>query len=123
MTPPSPPPPHAPSPFQPVDWPTPIAPRAPVRYLGVDRRVWLVAWLPLVPTAVFALWVPKFVAPMFDAVVPLVVLVALCLLNLGVARVSRNDTLTGLVIATTTLAGAAIAMFGSAVVLILKNLA
>jgi len=120
---PPPPPPPAPSSFEPTGWLTPPAPRAPVRYLDVDRRVWLVAWLPLVPTALFTLAIPRFVAPMFDAVVPILILIALCLLNLGVARVSRNDTLTGLVIATTTLAGATIAMFGSAVVLILKNLA
>ena len=93
--------------------PTP-APRP--RLLGVVRWVWLLAWLPLLPTALMALTVPAFELPMFEVPVPILCLALLSLANLGVGRASRSDTAPAVAVGLTTMVGVVFGLFGPAAI-------
>jgi hypothetical protein len=85
--------------------------------------------VPLLPIVGLGLIAPGFVAPLFDdrlrlAGLPVAVLYLLLpLLNLLVARVTRNDDLTALAIAITSFVGLFFGILGPAFVLIAINLA
>ena len=91
-------------------------PAPPRRILGVVRWVWLVFWLPLLPTALMTLTAPAFEAPIFDVPLPLLCLVLFALVNLGVGRASHSDVAPAVAVTLTTVAGFAIALFGPAAV-------
>src|SRR5689334_16028618 len=118
----APPPPPAPG------WtvPPPAAPRR--TYFGLPLLTWVVAWLPLAPTAFMGAIAPGFIAPLFDTRVSLLGLpfaawlLVLPLINLLVATVTHNDTPTALSIGVTTFIGFNCMMFGPAFVLIMINL-
>ena len=93
--------------------PTP-APRR--RFLGIVRWVWVVFWLPLLPTALMALAAPAFEAPVFEVPLPLLCLALLSLANLGVSRASRSDTAPAVAVTLTTFAGFWFAMLGPAAI-------
>jgi hypothetical protein len=93
--------------------PTP-APRP--RLLGIARWVWLVAWLPLLPTALMALAAPAFERPIFEVPLAILCLALLPLANLGVGRASRNDTVPAVAIGLTTVVGFLFPLFGPAII-------
>jgi len=90
--------------------------------------VWVFAWLPLVPAACLAIAAPGFLAPMAEARVrlagipPIAVFLLLPLINLAVAKVTRNEGATWVTIAATSFLGLVLAILGPAFVLILVNL-
>ncbi len=86
------------------------------QFLGIGRWVWLVFWLPLLPTALMALGMPAFEAPLVESPLPLLFLALLSLANLGVGRASRSDTPPALAVAVTTVVGFAVALFGPAAI-------
>ena len=110
-------------------WQVPPSPSRPPRlYLGLPTWVWVFAWLPVVPTVFMALAAPGFLEPMTDPRVsivglpPIALYVLLPLINLAVARVTRNETATLITIAVTSFLGMTLTILGPAVVLILINL-
>jgi hypothetical protein len=94
----------------------PPAPVPHAKFLGIARWIWLLAWLPLLPTALFALWLPAFVAPVLDTPLPLLCLLLLPLVNLGAGRASSGDTAPAVAVLLTTVAGYLFAQFGPLVV-------
>ena len=110
-------------------WQAPPGPsRQPTLYLGLPLQVWVFAWLPLAPAACLAIIAPGFLAPMADARVrlagipPIAVFLLLPLINLAVAKVTRNESVTWVTIAVTSFLGVVLAILGPAFVLILLNL-
>jgi hypothetical protein len=110
-------------------WPAPTGPTRPLRlYLGLPLRVWVLAWLPLVPVAFLTIAAPGFFEPMADPRVsivglpPVALFLFLPLINLAVARVTRNEAATLVAIAVTSFLGMALAMLAPAIVLIVVNL-
>jgi hypothetical protein len=47
-------------------WSQPAPPRPRATILGIERSLWLLAWLPLWVLMGAAVWMPAFVAPLFD---------------------------------------------------------
>jgi hypothetical protein len=85
--------------------------------------MWLVAWAPLLPTAMMAMAAPAFVHPLFETSLPILALLTLPAINLAVARAIRKDTARTVAVVLTTAAGGAIALFGPMTVVIIRTLA
>jgi hypothetical protein len=104
----------------PPSWPThgwqttASAPRP--RYLGIARWVWFAAWLPMLPTLLFALVAPSFIAPILGVPLPILCLPLMSLVDLSVGRVSRSDATPAAAVVVTTVSGSLFAFFGPLVV-------
>ena len=107
----------------------PSAPARPPRlYLGLPIWVWVFAWLPLALTVYLPIAAPGFLHPLTDprasivGLPPIALFLLLPLINLVVARVTRNETATLITIAVTSFLGLVLTILGPAMVLIAINL-
>jgi hypothetical protein len=89
---------------------------------GVRRWVWLLAWRPIVPVAMFALWMPSFASPVASIwPVTAAILAVLLGANLAAGRGQSSEAAIAAVSLTTCLAFL-YAFFGPAIALVVGGL-